>query len=752
MIRRIQNHSCVFALAASVIGMTSAPAAPITWASAPYTVSGSYGQTLSTGQFLKTGTQILAENVGGGATAFDGISFAAGTINFGGTYGGFHEGGWISQSGTYGNSGPGTVNLSGLTSGNSYRIQALVYDGRGTGITGRTVKFDGVDQGQYANGVQNVTWGNGLLVTGTFVADAATQSFTIEAFAGTTSKAGQLNALLVHELPSPVTPLLENPTVTTITGTGAQANVTLSNADSDITLHWDTVDQGTGAWANSNVLGAQTIGSVSGAISGLSPDTVYFYRFHAVNTAADPDTESWSTAATSFTTSIAGMAPASPMATAFSATEIDVQWTENFNTETGFVIERSPNGTDSWTQAGTAAAGAQVFYDNGLFPGTTYYYRVSAQNGAGSSDPSDVVSATTNAATPGISVQAWYQLGDNGQGTNNRPSDSSSNGRNFTGNVNSATISPNGGGYSNDAFYTFNGVDQGYFGVGYDAPENNVGIEVWVRTSDLAQTNHHVFGTGSNVNGLNIGYDASGSAGWFGAVAGKTFVGTVGSSNYTSGEWIHLALVRDYGVTTFYVNGVASGTSTVNPFNATQPHLAINAGGAVGGYFGGDIAEARIFTFDPGQFNVSHLLYPGTVPSDPYDTWAAGLGNPAVDVDFDNGGLANGIEWVTGGDPAIGNDDASVTPVSNNTGDPNNLLFTFRRRDAAAADSGTTIVVEYGSDLAGWRNTADHGVTDGVTIDDSTDLGGGFHHVTVAIPRSLAASGKLFARMKVTRP
>ena len=305
---------------------------------------------------------------------------------------------------------------------------------------------------------------------------------------------------------------------------------------------------------------------------------------------------------------------------------------------------------------------------------------------------------------------------------------------------------------SSDLYYTFNGVNQGYFGTGYDAPENNVGIEVWVRTSDVAQTNHHVFGTGSNVNGLNIGYDASGSAGWFGAIAGVTFVGTAGTSGYTSGEWIHLALVRDFGVTTFYVNGVASGTSTVSPFNATQPHLAINAGGAVGGYFGGDIAEARIFTFDPGQFNVSQLLYPGIVPSEPYDTWAAGLGNPAVDVDFDNGGLANGIEWVTGGDPAIGSDDASIAPTFNNTTDPNKFLFTFRRRDAAAADSGTSIVVEYGNDLTDWRNTADHGTADGVTIDDTTDLGGGFHQTTVSIPRSLAAAGKLFARLRVVRP
>ena len=748
-------------LVASVLGMASLTAAPITWSSTPFTVSGSFGQNLNPGQFATTGTQILAENTGGAALTFDGINFAAGTISLGNSASVFHQnspGTLLTRAGSYGSGGPSTVTLPGLTSGRFYRVQAVVFDGRGdAGIPGRTVSFDGINQGVYANGVVNVTWGNGLLVTGTFTADAATQDFTIEAFAGASSRSGQLNALLVHEF-IPGTPTLTNPAVGTITTTSAQASVTLSNVDSNVTLYWDTVDQGTGTWSNTSSLGAQVVGPVSGNLTGLVGDTRYFYRFQAINTAADPDTVAWSPDATSFATALTGIAPTVPQATTFSKTEIDVSWTDVFNTETGFVIERSPNGTDSWAQVGTAAANTGFFNDGELFPGTTYFYRVSAQNGAGLSDPSAVVSATTNAAEPGIVVQGWYRMGDAGQGANNLPTDSSPNARSFTGNINAATVNPNGGGYGNDAYYTFNGVDQAYFGNGYNAPENNVGVEVWVRSSAVSQSNKHIFGTGSNVNGINIGYDANpgnGSVGWFGAVAGKAYVGSVGTANYTAGQWIHLAVIRNNGVSTFYVNGVASGTSTSVPDNATAPHLATNAGGFVGGYFGGDVAEARIFTFDAGQFNPSYLLYPAPPSGDAYDDWAndfAGLTDPSADLDFDNGGLPTGIEWVTGGDPSNGGDDAGVTPTFDNTTDPSDFLFTFRRRDAAAADPGTTIVVEYGSDLAGWRNTADHGVTDGVTIDDSTDLGGGFHQVTVSIPRSLGAAGKLFARLKVSRP
>ena len=90
--------------------------------------------------------------------------------------------------------------------------------------------------------------------------------------------------------------------------------------------------------------------------------------------------------------------------------------------------------------------------------------------------------------------------------------------------------------------------------------------------------NTHLFGTGSNITGLNIGYDANGGTGWFGAVGGVAFVGTVGTGNYTADTWIHLAVVRDNGTSTFYVNGVASGTAGNAPNDATTPHMAVTSG------------------------------------------------------------------------------------------------------------------------------------------------------------------------------
>ena len=136
-----------------------------------------------------------------------------------------------------------------------------------------------------------------------------------------------------------------------------------------------------------------------------------------------------------------------------------------------------------------------------------------------------------------------------------------------------------------------------------------------------------------------------------------------------------------------------------------------------------------------------------------YGTWAQGpFAGPLSDLspalDVDGGGLATGVEWVVGGDPTVGSDDPSRAPTLGNS-DPNNFVFTYKRRDAAQADSNTTITVQYGTDLSagGWTTAAD-GVN-GVTIDATGVPEAGFHTVVVSIPKSLAAGGKLFARLKV---
>jgi alpha-galactosidase len=125
--------------------------------------------------------------------------------------------------------------------------------------------------------------------------------------------------------------------------------------------------------------------------------------------------------------------------------------------------------------------------------------------------------------------------------------------------------------------------------------------------------------------------------------------------------------------------------------------------------------------------------------------------NPALD--FDRGGLDTGIEWVLGGDPTRGTDDAGLAPVVDTTNGPGGkILFVYRRSAAAAADAQTTIAVEYGGLLPGWTTAVHQGSgADDITItEQSNGFGPDVDKVTVALPGRLATHGKLFVRLKVT--
>jgi hypothetical protein len=63
-----------------------------------------------------------------------------------------------------------------------------------------------------------------------------------------------------------------------------------------------------------------------------------------------------------------------------------------------YVIERRIGPTGAWVAIGTVAATVRTYTDSTLQPGTTYFYQVLAQNIAGVSAPSNMVSLSVPTA------------------------------------------------------------------------------------------------------------------------------------------------------------------------------------------------------------------------------------------------------------------------------------------------------------------------------------------------------------------
>ncbi len=89
-------------------------------------------------------------------------------------------------------------------------------------------------------------------------------------------------------------------------------------------------------------------------------------------------------------------APSDLTATATTAAQINLAWHDNSNDELGFRIERSLDGFN-FSEIATVGANVTTFADTNVVADTIYFYRVSAFNNLGNSDPSNIAFAQTPA-------------------------------------------------------------------------------------------------------------------------------------------------------------------------------------------------------------------------------------------------------------------------------------------------------------------------------------------------------------------
>lgn len=98
------------------------------------------------------------------------------------------------------------------------------------------------------------------------------------------------------------------------------------------------------------------------------------------------------------TSTVAPSAPSALSATVASSSAINLTWTDNATNETGYVVQRSTDGTN-FSQVAMLGAGTKSYSSTGLTAATKYYFRVHAYNGAGNSAFSNTASATTSSTS-----------------------------------------------------------------------------------------------------------------------------------------------------------------------------------------------------------------------------------------------------------------------------------------------------------------------------------------------------------------
>ena len=233
--------------------------------------------------------------------------------------------------------------------------------------------------------------------TSTLIGTSTTAPFGItwtNVAAGTYS----LTAIATDDRGAATTSAAVSITVGTSSPPAAPTGLVAAPGDKQVTLNWNAAARAT----SYSVKGATVIGGPYTTIAsgltattytniGLTNGTKYFYVVTASNLGGQSGV---SNEASATPLSPPPTAPTNLNARAASKSRVNLSWTDNSNNETGFQIERSPNGT-TFAQIATVGAGVTSYANTSLTASTTYYYRVRAYNLGGNSPYSNTASAKT---------------------------------------------------------------------------------------------------------------------------------------------------------------------------------------------------------------------------------------------------------------------------------------------------------------------------------------------------------------------
>ena len=220
---------------------------------------------------------------------------------------------------------------------------------------------------------------------------------------------------IVEAIVVPGLPEVETGVATDVLATSATLNGNLIDngdgaSEASMTFFWGTVDEGikSAAWGNSMAAGTRTSpGAFSVALTGLTPNTAYFYRAYASNS----EGADWAAAGGSFLTppllpQVVNLAAGSVTGT---TAVIGGEVTDTGGEVPSLVIYYGDDdgGTGAWDSQLSLGmvTGISSGEISGLQPGVSYFFRAAATNSAGTNWVTQSNSFTTIAVTlPSVST------------------------------------------------------------------------------------------------------------------------------------------------------------------------------------------------------------------------------------------------------------------------------------------------------------------------------------------------------------
>lgn len=344
-------------------------------------------------------------------------------------------------------------------------------------------------------------------------------------------------------------------------------------------------------------------------ISGLTPNTTYYWRFYGNLGATCNQTVVYSPTQ-SFTTLPASNPPTIQNITIdTNNTSANINYLLNANSlSTTSIIKYGLTDTALTNQVtGGTATGATntpaTGYLTGLTPNTTYYYQIEATNSIGTT-VSPVGSFTTTNSTPN-SLVAEYNFNNTMQNTSGSNPFSTTNGVSFAtdrnGNTNSALNITNTGSSA-----TISNLPYG---------SSARTVSLWVKMNIFNANFNFIYcyGTASNFIGA---YFNPNNLYQFATGNNHTFA----TSN--SIDWTHFVFVYDGTQSKMYKNGVLLGTAnlTVNTQNNNNLFtLGLTEQGAQN-YFNGVIDDLKIYNYAISDTDVTSLYTSNTLATENFNS------------------------------------------------------------------------------------------------------------------------------------